>query len=204
MSALNLGQVIAGAVSVGISFGVNFALRPEFDTHYAAAEYAQNTGTLNLSRRGGNFEVPLMTTHITTCDVERVGRHYKIRELTLRAAAVGGGPARLELFADLSAVGGDVAGGARDPSVLLQAELPLMQRGRLGARRSFLVMDGSLQSGIIAGSLMLTDVVQVSGGATPEYRAEGRLELQVETEHGVDMVTGRWSGRVAWDATTGT
>jgi hypothetical protein len=201
MNLVPLYHVVAAVVSVGVSYGVNVALRPEFDTHYTAAEYSEETGVLALSHRGGSLDVPLMTTHITTRDVvgKGIARQYKIRELTLRAAALGGGAPRLELFADLSAVGGDLAGGNHDPSVLLQVELPFARSGRLGARRSFLVTEGARQNGIIAGSLLLTNVMQVEAGPQPKYRAEGRLELQVETERGVDMVTGRWSGKLEWD-----
>jgi hypothetical protein len=196
-AALNL----AGAVlSIGVAFGLNLSLRPEFAVRYDAAEYTQEAGTLSLSHAGGSLEIPLMAIHIVTTDTSRFGRRHPIRELNLRAAGSGDGEVRVELFADLSRTGGDLLGGTHDPSVLLQAELPLMRQGRLGSRRSYVLLEGTQPSEIVTGTLQLTDVTEVSGGAHPDYRAEGRIEVQVQTAHGVEMVTGKWNGRVVWDA----
>jgi hypothetical protein len=194
-------KLASAALSIGLAFGINQRMRPEFDTHYDDAEYSQPAGTLTLSHAGGTLEIPLMATHIVTVDVERFGRSYKVRELTLRAAGSGTAPARVELFASLSAGGADLLGGSHDPAVLLQNELPFVRTGRLGARRSLIVLDGTQPSEIVTGSMLLTDVTQVSGGERPDYQAEGRIELQVQTARGVDMVTGKWSGRLVWDAT---
>jgi len=196
-----IAKLGSALLAIGVSFGLNVLLRPEYDTHYSAAEYAQQAGTLTLVHRGGTVVVPLMTTHIVTHDVERLGRVYKVRELTLRAAASGDGWPRLELFASLSQAGGDLLGGAHDPTVLLQTELPLAVQGRLGARPSYVVLEGFERDAIVTGSLLLTDVTQDATGAQPDYAAEGRLEFQVQTPTGVSMVTGKWSGRLVWDAT---
>jgi hypothetical protein len=196
---MSIAKLVAALICVGLSFVLNLELRPQFDTQYSPAEYAQAAGTLTLTHRGGSLEVPLMATHIVTTDVSRLGRLYKIRELVLRAASSGNAEPRTELFASLAQTGGDLTGGTHDPSVLLQTELPLVREGRLGARSSYLVLDGSQRSGIVTGSLLLTDITQVESGQNPEYRAEGRLEFQVQTEHGINMVTGKWNGRVVWD-----
>jgi hypothetical protein len=194
---VNLAVQVAAALGcVGVAFGINLVARPQFDPRYDAAEYAQNAGTLTLSWRGSSLEVPLMPTHVVTADVERFGRGYAVRELTLRAA--GSGEPHLQLFATLSRASGELS---HDPSGLLQLELPLAKRGRLGAQRSYIVLEGRTQSEIVTGSLMLTDVTQIAGGPSPQYRAEGRLEMQVQTQKGVDMVTGKWNGTLVWDAT---
>jgi hypothetical protein len=199
---VNLLLKLAGAaLSIGLAFGVNQLTRPEFDPHYDDAEYSQAAGTLTLSHAGGTLEIPLMATHIVTVDVERFGRSYKVRELTLRAAGSGTTAPRVELFASLSSGGGDLLGGAHDPAVLLQSELPIVRSGRLGARRSLIVLEGTQPSEIVTGNMLLTDVTQVSAGERPDYHAEGRIEVQVQTARGVDMVTGKWSGRLCWDAT---
>jgi hypothetical protein len=196
-----IAKLIGAVVAIGLSFGLNVVLRPEFDTHYDPAEYALQAGTITLVHRGGTLEIPLIAIHIVTRDVERLGRRYKIRELALRAVASGGGWPRMELFADLSQVGGDLLGGAHDPSVLVQTELPLALHGRLGARPSYVVLERTQRSAIVTGNLLITDITQTSNGDSPEYRAQGRIEFQVQTENGVSMVTGKWSGRVVWDAT---
>jgi hypothetical protein len=196
-----IAKLVSTLLAIGLSYGLNVVLRPEFDTQYEANDYAQQAGLLTLVQRGVTIEIPLMTTHIVTHDVERLGRIYKVRELTLRAAASGGGWPRMELFASLSQAGGDLLGGAHDPTVLLQTELPLTLHGRLGARPSYVVLEGSQRSAIVTGNMLLTNVTQVSTDAQPEYRAEGRLEFQVQTDNGVSMVTGKWTGRIVWDAT---
>ncbi|HEX4354965.1 MAG TPA: hypothetical protein VHZ95_18670, partial [Polyangiales bacterium] len=167
--------------------------------------YAESAGSLSLSHSGGTLEIPLMVTHIVTVDVVRFGRASKVRELTLRAA--GSGAPRIELFASLLDTGGDLIDGAHDPTVLLQTELPLVQRGRLGTARSQVYLDGATPSRIVTGNFMLTDLVDAAG-THREYTAEGRIEVQVETARGIDLMTGKWSGRLVWDdnpgATTGT
>jgi hypothetical protein len=35
--------------------------------------------------------------------------------------------------------------------------------------------------------------------SNPHYRAEGRLELQLEGASGVELITGRFEGQLAWD-----
>lgn len=197
-----LYQAALGALCIGAAYGVNVHQRPEFDTVYDAREYATPTGTLSLSRGGGEgVEVPLMTTHAVTLDVPHWRRPIAVRELTLRAAADGGGKPRLELFVDLSKLGGDLAGGAHDLNVLAQVELPLLRAGRLGTRRSYIMLDGKQPQTVATGNLLFTEISQVEAGPTPVYRALGRLEVQVETDHGIDLMTGRFEGQISWDPT---
>lgn len=195
-----VAKVVSALVAIGLSFGLNWVLRPQFDTHYAAAEYAQQAGTLMLTHQGASLEIPLMATHIVTTDVVRLGKRYQVRELTLRAATSGEGWPRTELFVGLAQGGGDLLGGARDASVLAQRELPLARTGRLGARPSYIVLTGTERSDVVSGSLWVSDVRQEAGNV----QAEGRVELQVQTGTGVNMVTGKWSGSIVWDAPTET
>ena len=194
-------KLSTAVLAIGLSYAVNVFMWPEFDVHYDANEYAQPAGSISLVQRGVTLEIPLMATHIVTTDVERLGRRYQVRELCLRAAANGDGWPRMELFASLAQTGGDLRGGAHDPSVLAQLELPLATAGHLGARPSYIVLSGRERSNVVTGSLWLTDIAQTSSGNRPDYRAEGRIEFQVQTQTGVSMVTGKWSGRVVWDAT---
>jgi hypothetical protein len=193
---MSVGKIVWSVLSLAIAYGVNTWARPQFDTHYDAAEYSQEAGTLNLSAHGANSELPLMATHIVCVDVERMGRKYQLRELSLRA--IGADDARLELYAGLAGLG-DLGMGARDPAGLLQHELPLLPSGRFGARPSYLAIEGNTHSKIVSGSLMLTDVTQTEFGDKSAYSAMGRLEVQVQTAHGIEMVTGKWTGRLIWD-----
>ena len=189
-------------VSIGVAAGINVHQRPEFDTSYDAREYSTTTGTLTLSRAGSeSVDVPLMTTHVVTVDVPTWRRPLNVRELTLRAVADGEAKPRLELFVDLSKLGGDLAGGSHDLNVLVQSELPLLRAGRLGTRRSYVMLDGQQQQTVATGNLMLTEISQVESGPKPVYRALGRLEVQVETDHGIDLITGRFNGQISWDPT---
>lgn len=189
-------------VSIGAAAAINVHQRPEFDTSYDPREYATTTGTLTLSRAGSDsVEVPLMTTHVVTADVPTWRNPLRVRELSLRAVADGGAKPRLELFVDLSKLGGDLAGGAHDLNVLVQSELPLLRAGRLGVRRSYLMLDGQQPQTVATGNLLLTEISQVESGPKPVYRALGRLEVQVETDHGIDLITGRFSGQISWDPT---
>jgi hypothetical protein len=196
-----LWQLGGALACVALSFGINSVAKVDFQVTYTAEQYAQSTGSLSLARHdGGVLELPLMTTHIVTRDIERMRRLYRVRELSLRAAGSGEAPA-LELFVDLSGFAGDLAGGAHDPNVLVQAELPVVQRGRLGSRRSFVALEGNRPNNVLMGSLLITTLLREDENGQTYYRAEGRLELQVETEHGIELVTGRWNGRLEWDAT---
>ena len=193
-------KLVTALIGVGVAFGINTMMRPQFDTHYAAGEYAQPTGTMSLSHRGGDLDVPLMTSHIVTTDVERFGRRYQVRELNLRAATSGDGWPRMDLFANMAQAGADWRGGSRDPTQLEQLELPLMPAGRLGSRTSYVVLDGDQRRNLITGSLWLTRVTPASDANRQSYDAEGRIEFQVQTETGVIMVTGKWTGKLVWDA----
>jgi hypothetical protein len=187
-------HALGALASIAAAYGINHQLHPVFDVAYDAAEYSAAKGTLTLNHGDSSVEIPLMTTHVVTSELSKLGRVYEIHELCVRAAADGGGMPRLELFADVARVSG---GLARDPTALLQTELPLLRAGRLGARKSYVMLDGAHASSIVTGNLLFTEVIQLESGV---YQGNGRLEIQVETDHGIDMVTGRISSVITWDA----
>jgi hypothetical protein len=191
-------HALGALVSIAAAYGVNHQLHPVFDVTYDPAEYSAPKGTLTLHHGSTSVEVPLMTTHVVTSEVSKLGRVYKIHELCVRAAADVGGTPQLELFADVARVSG---GLTQDPNALLQTELPLLRAGRLGARKSYIMLDGTHPSSIVTGNLLFTEIMPVESGDKPVFQGDGRLEVQVETDHGIDMVTGRISGVITWDAT---
>lgn len=191
-------HALGALVSVAAAYGINHQLRPVFDTVYDAGEYSTAKGSLTLNRAGSSVEVPLMTSHVVTNEVTKLGRVYQIHELCVRAAADGGSKPQLELFADVARVSG---GLTHDPSALLQAELPLLRAGRLGARRSYVVLDGTHAFSIVTGNLLFTEIMPIESGDKPVFQGNGRLEIQVETDHGIEMVTGRVSTIITWDVT---
>jgi hypothetical protein len=197
-----LGHLVGALLAVAAMFVLNRQVRPVFDTHYEPQEYVTENGTLSFRRQGEATDLGLMTMHVVTQDLERFGHAYKVRELTVRAVAPTGQTPGIELYVDVARLGGEVGSGAHDPSMLVQAELPVLPTGRLGTRPSFVVLAGSRVLPVIAGSLQLTEVVP-EGGDRALYRASGRIEIQVDSEHGVEMITGRIEGKISWDATTG-
>lgn len=199
---MNLGifqHLIGTALCVGLSYGVNHIQRPRFDPSYPAQVYSEQQGGLQLHHRGQTLTYPLMVTQVVSYDVKRLGREHKLRELVLRSAGPPEQPARLELYVDLSRNLGGMAAGPGDPRSLAQLELPVARTGRFGARPSYLITDDGQKRQVISGNVMLTGVVQTAG-QTPRYRAEGRVELQLEGAPGVELITGRLEGLIAWDA----
>ena len=194
-----LYHVVGTAVCVALSYAINHYQRPSFEPSYAAQVYTEPQGTLQLNYRGQTLTFPLMTSQAVAYDVKRVGREHKLRELALRSAGPQDQPAKLELYIDLSRQAGDMNPGAGDPSSLAQVELPVARSGRFGTRPSYVVSDDGQTRKVISGNLMLTGVMQ-TGAATPaRYRAEGRVELQLEGPSGVELITGRLEGLIAWD-----
>jgi hypothetical protein len=63
------------------------------------------------------------------------------------------------------------------------------------------MLDGKQPQTVATGNLLFTEISQVESGPTPVYRALGRLEVQVETDHGIDLMTGRFEGQISWDPT---
>jgi hypothetical protein len=200
MSSSFLYHVLGTAACVAVAFGINQYQRPSFDPSYAAQVYTEPQGSLQLNYRGQTLAIPLMTSQAVAHDLKRVGREHKLRELTLRSAGPRDQPAKLELYVDLSRSAGAMGPGAGDPRSLAQIELPVARSGRFGARPSYLVSDDGQTRKVISGNLMLTGVVQTVTDGPPRYRAEGRVELQLEGPSGVELITGRLEGLIAWDA----
>lgn len=191
-----LYHVLGTVLCVGVSYGVNHFQRPSFEPNYAATVYAEEQGSLQLNYRGDALTLPLMTAQAVSYDVRRMGRDFKLRELTLRSNVPRDQRAKIELYVDLTRIAGSMSPGAGDPSSLAQQELPVARTGRFGTRPSYLIgEDGQLRK-VVSGNLLLTGVLP----SPPRYRAEGRLELQVEgASGGVDLITGRFEGQLAWD-----
>jgi hypothetical protein len=200
MSLGYLYHVLGTAACVALAFGVNQYQRPSFDPSYAAQVYTEPQGSLQLNYRGQTLTFPLMTSQAVAYDVKRVGREHKLRELTVRSTGPREQPAKLELYVDLSRSAASMGQGPGDPRSLAQVELPVARTGRFGARPSFVVSDDGQIRKVISGNMMLTGVVQTVTDGPPRYRAEGRLELQLEGPSGVELITGRLEGLIAWDA----
>jgi len=191
-----LTHAVLAVASIAGMFALNLHQRPAFATAYAEAEYVTATGTLSLQRATGeSSDIPLMTMHVVSRDLERVGRAYQVRELLIRATAPGDQAPGTELYIDLSRV---IADGAHGPQQLVQTELPIMPRGRLGSRSSLVTLSDAHPLRVVTGTLLLTEVTL---GDNAVYQARGRLEMQVEANGGIEMVTGRIDGVISWDAT---
>jgi hypothetical protein len=191
-----LSHALVAAVSVAAMFGLNLHQRPAFSTAYPEPEYVTATGTLSLQRAtGDSSDFPLMTTHIVSRDIERVGRSYQLRELLIRTAAPSSQQPSIELYVDIARA---AANGESDPQQLVQTELSVMPRGRLGSRSSVVTLGDTTPLRVVTGTLLLTEVTL---GEDSVYRARGRLEMQVEVHGGIEMLTARIDGVISWDAT---
>ncbi|HET8936452.1 MAG TPA: hypothetical protein VFN67_23570 [Polyangiales bacterium] len=190
-----LYHVLGTVLCVGVSYGVNHYQRPSFEPSYGAQVYTEEQGSLQLNYHGETLTLPLMVAQAVTYDAKRMGREFKLRELTLRSTAPRDERAKLEIYVDLSHIAGGMSPGAGDPAALAQEELPVARSGRFGTRPSyFLGEDGQMRK-VISGNFLLTGVMP----SNPHYRAEGRLELQLEGASGVELITGRFEGQLAWD-----
>jgi hypothetical protein len=199
MNTAFLNHVVGTAVCVALAYGINHYQRPSFEPSYAAQVYTEPQGSLQLNSRGRTLTFPLMLSQAVAYDVKRMGREHKLRELALRSAGPSDQPAKLELYVDLSRQAADMLPGAGDPSSLAQVELPVARSGRFGTRPSYVVSDDGQTRKVISGNLMLTGVMQTGTPAPARYRAEGRVELQLEGPSGVELITGRLEGLIAWD-----
>jgi hypothetical protein len=190
MSLQVVYHLVAAVACVAISYGVNLRQKPVYDPNYPAGMYTEQRGTLQLSYHGETLSFPLMSAQIGVYEVERLGRVFALRELLLRATAPREQQAPLEIYVD-------VGRNARsDPRSLVQVELPIARSGRFGARPSLLQLgDGQLRH-VISGNLLLTEVMPTESG---EFRAAGRLELQVEGPSGVELITGRLESKLSSD-----
>ncbi|MEY4583250.1 MAG: hypothetical protein RL701_7953 [Pseudomonadota bacterium] len=196
-----VGHAVGAGLCIAAMFGANVYVRPVIETRYEEREYVQPTGTLHVRRRGDTSETPLMTTHILTRDIERLGRVYQVRELLLRSASPSQQTASLELYIDLSRVNGDLLSGSHDPGTIVQSELQVLPMGRLGAKPSFILLGDATPRRVITGTLLLTEVTMMQEGDKSVYRTAGRLEMQVDSGQGVEMITGRLEGQISWDPT---
>lgn len=184
-------KLIWAALSVALAFGANVAARPHALASFerGGASEAQ-LGVLSLS--DPQLEIPTTGVHIVVEEFEHFGKTYQLREISLRSAVARGAVPSCELFITLP----DRIGRQVDPNALLQLELAVQPTGRLGARESFVQREAAQVGPVLTGTWQFTDVREVwdTGQATVE--ADARVELQVETAHGVDMLTGRWTGRL--------
>jgi hypothetical protein len=192
-------HALVAALCIAASYGLNLHQRPSFERPHAASEYSEQRGSLSLKVGGETRELPLMGMHIALQNVPRLDRVYKLRELEVRAVGPLEQQAQIELYVDLDQLGLDPSDATRDPRPLAQREQPVLRSGRFGAHRSLLALQGEKPRPVISGSLLFTEVELAEAGDKPQYHAAGRIELQVASEHGVEMVTGRLEGALAWD-----
>jgi hypothetical protein len=190
------GKFIWAAVAFALAFGVNHQMRPRFVPAYETSESADQLGLLSLA--DGSLEVPSRAAHLVVQDVDHLGRISHVRELSVRSVNLRGTAPSFELFLTLPENLGLSPGAAGDPRILLQLELVAQTRGRLGAREAFVQREGTRVGRVLTGSWQFTDIREVYDSGQAELRGDARVELQVEHDSGVDLMTGRWSGRVVW------
>jgi hypothetical protein len=200
MNVAGFYHAIGTAVCIAISYGLNHVQRPAYEPDYAAQVYTDERGTLQLNYHGQTLSYPLMLSHVIARDVQRVGRAYQLRELSLRAAAPRAQQAKIELYIDVSQRTNGLSAGAGDPQIFAAQELAVSRNGRFGTRPSYIVSDDGQTHNVVTGNIMLTEVVPTESDGPPRYRSEGRLELQIESATGVELITGRFEGQIAWDA----
>jgi len=195
-----IGKLVWAVVATGVAFGLNWQMHPVFDAGYELAEVRTQAGTLTLTQDGAPLEIAMLPGHIVVADVKHLGKIYPVRELSLRSLAPETAAPSFELFASLPATLAAEPGRPRAPDVLRGAELVVRESGRLGGREAFVKRKDDERGRVLTGSMLITDVGELfdDQGVSLGHQAVARIELQVETSHGVDMVTGRWSGRLVW------
>lgn len=192
---MNVRKLIWGAVSAALAFGINIAARPHVEASFerGGAQEPQ-LGVLTLS--DPLLEIPTTGVHVVAEDLEHFGKTYRLREISLRSQLARGGAPSCELFVTLPERANAMPGRQIDPASLLQLELSIQPTGRLGARESFVQRDATHAGRVLTGTWQFTVVREVWDTGQAELRADARVELQVENAHGVDMLTGRWTGRL--------
>lgn len=195
-----VGKLIWAAVCTALAFGLNHQLRPQFEAAYERTEAPDATGNLTLWRAGVPLELPSRSAHVVVADLWRFGKKFSVREVSLRSVAAAGAAPGFELFAALPDDALVVPEAPPALGALRGRDLAVRDRGRLGARPSFLRRTVDGPSRVIAGNLRFTDIRPAphSPGGRQSYIGEARLELQVESEHGVELLTGRWTGALYW------
>jgi hypothetical protein len=197
---MTLGKLIWAACALAISFGLNSQLKPTYEPVYDAAEASTEAGVLTLQRNGESHRVPLATVHVVTQRVSHLGARFVVREVWLRSVGADGADPVLEVFASIPELSDtDLIDGPRDSKVLRQLDMPLAQHGLLGKRSSYVALPGAAKSELVEGSLTFSAFMPDASGAAHAQRARGRLDMQIETDHGVEFVSGQLDVRVVWD-----
>jgi hypothetical protein len=192
---VNVRKLIWGAVSVALAFGLNVAARPHVKASFERGGAPESQlGTLTLS--DPLLEIPTTGVHVVVEDTEHFGKTYSLREISLRSQLAKGGVPSCELFVTLPERVNAMPGRQIDPSALLQLELSVQSTGRLGARESFVQREAAQAGRVLTGTWQFTDVREVWDTGQAELQADARVELQVENARGVDLLTGRWTGRL--------
>ena len=194
---MSVGKILWAVIATATAFGLNLHMRPHYEAAYEKSEPRDPRGAFVLS--GQALEVPTLAAHVVVEDMVHLGKTYRVREVSVRSIADRGSASSFELFVALPDSVGAVAGRRLDPSALLQLELPVQETGRLGARQSFFQREVGAANRVITGSWQFTSVREVWETGQSEIRGAARVELQVEREGGVDLITGRWSGRIVWE-----
>jgi hypothetical protein len=188
-------RVIWAAISIALAFGINIATRPRVEASFErGGAPLEQLGMLTLSSPA--LEIPTSGVHVVVEDIVHLGKTYELREISLRSMLARGAAPSCELFIRLPERAHAMPGRPVEPDSLLQIELPILPTGRLGARESFVQQDSSQAGRVLTGNWQFTNVREVWDTGEAELQAEARVELQVETEHGVDLLTGRWTGRL--------
>lgn len=189
------GKIIWAVLSLAIAFGLNHVARPHVEASFERGSAAEaQLGTLALTDPA--LEIPTSGVHIVAEDIEHFGKTYALREISLRSPAARGAVPSCELFITLPDRANASPGRTIDPSTLLQLELEVQPTGRLGARESFVQSEAGHAGPVLKGTWQFTDVRENWDSGAAQLEASARVELQVETERGVDMLTGRWTGRL--------
>lgn len=183
------------AISLALAFGINIAARPRVEASFErGGAQEEQLGVLTLSEPA--LDIPTTGVHVVAEDIVQLGKTYQLREISLRSQLSRGAAPSCELFIKLPERAHAAPGRAIDPNSLLQIELAIEPTGRLGARESFVQRDAAQSGRVLTGTWQFTDVREVWDTGKSELQADARVELQVETARGVDLWTGRWSGRL--------
>lgn len=188
-------RLIWAAISLALAFGINIVARPRVEASFErGGVQEEQLGVLTLA--DSSLEIPTSGVHVVAEDIVHLGKTYQLREISLRSQLARGAAPSCELFITLPDRAHAMPGRQVDPDSLLQIELAIVPTGRLGARESFVQRDSTQAGRVLTGSWQFTDVREVWDTGKAELQADARVELQVETARGVDMVTGRWKGRL--------
>lgn len=195
MKKLNAGKLVWAVLSAAIAFGLNHFARPHVEAAFERGGASEpQLGTLTLSDPA--LEIATGGVHVVAEDLQHLGKTYALREISVRSQAPRGNVPSFELFIALPAGADASPGRVIDPKSLLQLELPVQQTGRLGGRESFVQREAGQLAPVLTGSWQFTDVRENWSSGQGQLEADARVELQVESAKGVDMLTGRWSGRL--------